>query len=69
VDVTNGPGVYDRAGNCVDEDVFPGEVKLEIKRAAEYCECRECGNQHMAEPPTYKLPPHNVGSHVSRLKE
>lgn len=49
VDETN--GTDEETGKC------PGEVELEVLKE-EYCRCEKCGNKHLLEPITYKIPNH-----------
>jgi hypothetical protein len=57
VDETNGS--FDDDGNRR----IDGYVELEANKSAVYCTCATCGNAHVAEVATYKLPASDVGHH------
>ncbi len=56
VDTTNGDD--EETGRC------PGDVDLEIEMPADYDTCN-LGHSHTVREATYKIPPSNIGHHVT----
>jgi len=48
VDLTN--------GSFEGKKRIDGFVELEVDVPAQMCKCKECGNEHMIVPPTFKIP-------------
>jgi len=73
VDVTNGSSCtacdgVEECEWCMDGRV-DGCVTLEEKAPSKRCKCNKCGNSHLAEEATYKVPLKSCGHHIGEENE
>jgi hypothetical protein len=59
VNVTNGS--WDEDGTRID-----GYVEVDAEAEAETCKCDKCGNEHVVDPPRFKIPKDKGRRHKDR---